>query len=67
MTDLERVRTLITKWKLNKTLLADKIGMPKTTFSYIIKGKPHYKFTSAQFGKLTKVLIRMTDDFKAIR
>lgn len=67
MNDVARVRRLILKWKLNKSLLADKIGMPKTTFSYTLMGKPHYRFSPQQFDKLTKILIRMSDDLKAIR
>lgn len=67
MNDVERVRRLILKWKINKSLLAEKIGMPKTTFSYTLKGKPHYKFSSEQFEKLIKVLIKMSNDLKTIR
>jgi len=62
MTELERARYLITKWKLNKRFLADKIGMPRTTFSYIIEGKDHYYLTPQQFQKLTKILGEMGDD-----
>lgn len=39
MSEVERVRRLILKWKINKSMLAEKIGMPKTTFSYTLKGK----------------------------
>jgi hypothetical protein len=66
MNDVERVRRLILKWKLNKSLLAEKIGMPKTTFSYTLMGKPHYRFSPQQFEKLTKVLIKISDDLKAL-
>jgi hypothetical protein len=67
MTDLERIRKIILKWKLNRRFLADQIGMPRTTFSYIINGKPHYNITPAQFKKLKKVLISMGDELKTIR
>lgn len=67
MTDLKRVRDLIMKWKINKGLLAEKIGMPKTTFSYTLKGRPHYRFSPEQFEKLKKVLIRISDDLGKIR
>ena len=67
MHDLRRIKMIIDKWKLNKSLLAEKIGMPKTTFSYTLKGKPHYRFSPEQFEKLTKVLIRMSDDLKTIQ
>jgi hypothetical protein len=67
MNDVERVRRLILKWKINKSLLAEKIGMPKTTFSYTLMGKPHYRFSPQQFEKLTKVLIKISDDLGTIR
>jgi len=67
MREVDRVRKLILKWKINRALLADKVGMPKTTFSYIIKGKPHYKISPAQLEKLKKILISMSNEFKTIR
>jgi hypothetical protein len=67
MNDLERIRKVILKWKINRALLALKVGMPKTTFSYIIEGKPHYKISPAQLKKLKMVISRMSDDFKTIR
>jgi hypothetical protein len=67
MNDVARVRRLILKWKLNRSLLAEKVGMPKTTFSYTLMGKPHYRFSPQQFEKLIKVLIKMRDDLKTIR
>lgn len=67
MTDLKQLNKVIMKWKLNKSLLAEKIGMPKTTFSFTISGKKHYKFTPEQFEKLTKVLSKMSDDLKSIQ
>jgi hypothetical protein len=66
MTDLKHIRKLIAKWKINRAFLADKVGMPKTTFSYTLKGLKHYTFTPAQFRKLTKILLEMSDDFKTI-
>lgn len=67
MTDLKQLNKLIMKWKLNKSLLAEKIGMPKTTFSFTLNGKKHYKFTPEQLEKLTKVLIKMSDDLKSVQ
>jgi hypothetical protein len=67
LNEVERVRRLILKWKLNKSMLAEKIGMPKTTFSYTLMGKPHYRFSRLQFEKLTKVLTKISDDLKTLQ
>ena len=66
MNDMARIRKVILKWKINRPLLAEKIGMPKTTFSYLIEGKPHYKISPGQLKKLKKILCRMIDDLKTI-
>jgi len=66
MTDLKRIRRLVLKWKLNRRFLAGKIGMPFTTFSYIIKGKDHYHITPQQLEKLTKILSELSNDFGKI-
>lgn len=67
MSEIERVQRLILKWRINKSMLAEQIGMPKTTFSYTLKGRPHYRFSPEQFEKLTKVLIKISDDLGKVR
>jgi len=67
MTNLKHIRSLVVKWKLNRTFLARKIGMPATTFSYIIKGKDHYHITPEQLEKLTTILSQMLKDLTKIQ
>lgn len=67
MSEVQRVRRVILKWKINKSMLAEMIGMPKTTFSYTLNEKPHYRFSPQQLKMLTKVLIKISDDLKTLR
>lgn len=56
---------IITKWKLNKALLASKMGMEAVTFNQKVNGQ-YNSFTEAEKGKLKEVLIELRDDLETI-
>lgn len=56
---------IIIKWKLNKALLASKMGMPLTTFSQKVNRK-HNSFTPTEKERLKGVLIELRNDLEPI-
>lgn len=56
---------IIIKWKLNKALLASKMGMPLTTFSQKVNRK-HNSFNEAEKERLKAVLIELRDELETI-
>lgn len=66
MQNLQAISELITKWKLNQTMLAERLGIPKATFANNLKGRKYYSFTDEQLGKLKSVLIELRSDIEAM-
>lgn len=66
MHNLKQVSEIIEKWKLNKTLLAEKLGMPKGTLSHCLAGKQYYTFSEVQLEKLKVILIELRNDLDQI-
>ncbi len=52
------MEAVIIKWKLNRALLASKMGMPQATFNQKVGGKRN-KFTKEERMKLRNVLIEL--------
>lgn len=57
---------IINKWKLNKGLLAFKIGMPLGTFCNKLSSKHDTKFTDAELIRLKMVLKELYGDLEWI-
>lgn len=53
---------IIEKWRLNKGLLASKMGMPLGTFCNKLSEKHTAYFTEAEIIKLKGVLIELRND-----
>lgn len=53
---------IIEKWKLNKNLLASKMGMPKGTFNNKLNPKHSSDFTEDELFKLKGILQELYDD-----
>lgn len=66
MTNLQAINEIVTKWKLNQTLLAEKMGMTKTTFVKSLNGQKYYKFTDDQLNKLKGILVELRTDLEAV-
>lgn len=66
MTNLQAINEIIFKWKINQTLLSEKMGMSKTTFVKSLNGQQYYKFTDEQFNKLKAILIELRTDLEAV-
>lgn len=59
---------IITKWKLNKNILADKAGINRYTFKMKLLERPNYAFTEDEIKEITKVLKQLIKELdKAIK
>lgn len=56
----------LNKWKINKSLLASKMGMTNTTFNKKISGDNSNNFSEAEIIKMKMVLKEMRDDLTDI-
>lgn len=59
------MQKVIENWKLNKGLLASKMGMPEGTFNNKLSEKHTAYFTDAEIIKLKGVLIELRNDIDA--
>jgi len=57
---------LITKWRLNRTLLAGRLGIHRVTFSNWIAGKQYYAFTADQLTELENILKELKRDIEKV-
>jgi len=57
---------LIIKWKLNRGLLASKIGMPKGTFNNKLNPNHFTKFNDKELESLKVVLIELRNEMEFI-
>lgn len=64
MTETQALNELITKWKLNQSLLAEKLGMKPGTFSNNLLGRKYYNFTEEQLKSLKRVLKELKMDLE---
>lgn len=61
MTDTAALRQIIDTWKVNRALLASKIGISKGAFNNKLNEVKTYRFTEAELNALCNVLIHMRD------
>lgn len=57
---------IIEKWRLNKGLLASKIGMPLGTFCNKLSEKHTAYFSDAEIIKLKGILIELRNDLDSV-
>jgi hypothetical protein len=57
---------IITKWRLNRTLLADRLGIHRVTFSNWLAGKQYYAFTDDQLIELENILKELKRDIERV-
>lgn len=60
------VLQVIDKWKLNRALLASKMGMPKGTFNNKLSATHESQFSDAEHIKLIGVLREMNKDIDSV-
>ena len=60
------IQEIITKWKLNKQLLASKLKLKKGTFQNKINPSHKTKFTNEELFQLKQVLIELSNDLDGI-
>lgn len=60
------VQEIIDKWKLNRALLASKLGMPKGTFNNKLSPKHPTKFSDEEMICLKMVLREMCTDVDTV-
>jgi len=59
--------SLISSWKLNKVLLASKMGMPAGTFkNKLSERQTAYRFTEAETETLKGILLEIASDIQDI-
>jgi hypothetical protein len=60
------IQEIIDKWKLNRALLASKLGMPKGTFNNKLSSKHPTKFSDQEMYQLKQTLIELYNDLDGI-
>jgi hypothetical protein len=60
------INEIIEKWKINKGLLASKMGMPLGTFGNKLNPKHPTKFSDTEIIRLKYVLIEMRNDLDSV-
>jgi len=58
------MKNLINKWKLNKSLLASKMGMTTTTFCNKVNGKDKNHFNDVELIQLKMILKELYGDLE---
>ncbi len=66
MSNLQAINEIVSRWKLNQTLLAEKMGMSKTTFVKSLNSQKYYKFTDEQVSKLKSILVELRTDLESV-
>lgn len=61
-----QIEEIITKWKLNKALLASKLGLKKGTFQNKLDPKHSTKFTDDELVLLRCILIELRHDLENV-
>jgi hypothetical protein len=57
---------IINKWKINKSLLADKMGMTNTTFNKKLDSTKPTEFTDNELIKLKLILRELCGDLEEV-
>ncbi len=60
------MENIIDKWKINKSVLALKMGMTNTTFNKKLSQKSKNNFSEAELIKLKMILKEMNSDIESI-
>lgn len=63
---METIETTIKKWKINKSLLAEKMGMTNTTFNKKLDSSKDGEFTDKELIQLKMVLKEMCGDLEDV-
>lgn len=60
------MENIIDKWKINKSVLASKMGMTNTTFNKKLSQKSKNNFSDAELIQLKMILKEMNSDIESI-
>ncbi len=60
------LQDIVTNWNLNKTFIAEKMGVNAYTFKMKMNGRIYYNFTEDDLQKLAKVLGDMAADINSV-
>lgn len=63
---METIETIIKKWKINKSLLAEKMGMTNTTFNKKLDSSKDGEFTDKELVQLKMILKEMCSDLEEV-
>lgn len=63
---MKTIETTIKKWKINKSLLAEKMGMTNTTFNKKLDSSKDGEFTDKELIQLKVVLKEMCGDLEDV-
>ena len=66
MSNLQQLSEIITKWKLNQTLLAEKLGMSRSNFCRKLSPDQGVKFSEQELDHLREALIELRTDLGEI-
>ena len=66
MSNLQVLSNIIGKWKLNQTLLAEKMGMSKGNLCNKLSPNHYAKFSNDELDKLKDIMIELRTDLTEI-
>ena len=66
MTQTAQLRAIIDTWKINRSLLASKIGISKGAFNNKLNEVSTYRFSDTELNRLCLVLIELRDTLGAV-
>lgn len=62
----QMIEEIIIKWKLNRSLLADKMDMPKGTFNQKVNPEHTAKFTDKEAFRLKMILSELREELEPL-
>ena len=62
MSNLQVLSEIITKWKLNQTLISEKMGMSKGNLCNKLSPNHYAKFSNDELDKLKDIMIELRTD-----
>jgi hypothetical protein len=67
MQQVQLIKEILDKWKVNRNLLSSKMGISKGAFNNKLSGRHPYKFTSEEMKQLKIIIKEFLNDLKKIK
>ncbi len=64
--DVQKAIDLVNEWKINKRLLAERMGVNAYTLKMKLARKPNYTFTDSDTEALKRVLVELKEEINSL-